>query len=139
MSVTCAKIAAVDRRRVQWRHIEMPPEAITVQRDGPCSVLCLSGEIDAFVIEEFTRTHGDRPLVADVIDASAVTFMSVGGISLLLRCRSATPAGGRAPVLRPASEPVERLLRLAGVESLFQPTEPTEPTGSPSLRSGGGS
>jgi anti-anti-sigma factor len=90
-------------------------------------VLCLAGDVDSAAVAEFERGQGGLPVVADVIDAGAVSFLASAGLAVMVRCAEAAAATGRHPVLRAASGTVERLLRAAGLESYFPRPGTTPP------------
>ena len=102
-----------------------PAGSITIEHEGADRrVLCLRGDVDTEVATRFKSLQGRERVAVDVIDAGAVTFISSSGLALLLLCLEASLAAGRQTVLRAASHPVDRALRLAGIDSLFQRPEP---------------
>jgi anti-anti-sigma factor len=105
--------------------------SITIEHErGGRRVLCLSGEVDTAAVAEFYAVHGTAPLVVDQIDAGTVTFISSTGLAVLLRCATESGAAGRHPLLRACSRPVERLLKMSGVGSLFPRPDPAnDPSG----------
>jgi anti-anti-sigma factor len=71
-------------------------------------------------VARFRNAYGRELPVIDVIDAGAVSFMSSTGLAVMLRCSDAAVAAGRErPVLRSASHMTERVLRLAGLDTVF--------------------
>jgi anti-anti-sigma factor len=102
------------------------PGSITIDREGDQRVLCLRGELDTAVAERFKDHQGRDPMIVDVIDAGAVSFISSTALALLVRCAEASLAAGRRPVLRASSPSVERILQLSGLSgTLARP--PTTP------------
>jgi anti-anti-sigma factor len=96
------------------------PGSITIEHEsGGRRVLCLSGDVDSATVAEYEGLQGRLPVVVDVIDAGAVSFLSSAGLAVLVRCAEAAAAAGRVPVLRAASGPVNRLLRIAGLDAYF--------------------
>jgi anti-anti-sigma factor len=94
--------------------------AITVEPEGSDRwVLCLRGDVDTAVATRFTTSRERQRVVIDAIDAGSVTFISSSGLALLLNCAEASVAAGRRPVLRAASYPVDRALRMAGIDDVF--------------------
>jgi anti-anti-sigma regulatory factor len=95
-------------------------------------VLCLRGDVDTAVATHFTSAHGRGRVAVDAIDAGTVTFICSSGLALLLTCAEASLAAGRHPMLRAASRPVDRALRMAGIDSVFLRPEPdpAQPGGS---------
>ena len=97
-----------------------PAGAISIELEGADRrVLCLSGDVDTAVATRFANSHRRGRVVVDAIDAGAVTFISSSGLALMLMCVEASRAAGRPPVLRAGSYPVNRALRLAGIDALF--------------------
>ena len=86
---------------------------ITVDDEAGQTVLCLAGEVDFAVVEEFERATAGRLPAVDVVDAGAATFLSSSGVRLLIRVRQEAAARGRPVVLRAASPQVDRVLRMA--------------------------
>ncbi|MGY1616892.1 STAS domain-containing protein [Geodermatophilus sp. SYSU D00691] len=82
------------------------------------------GEVDTTTVAQFYAVYGAVPLVVDQIDAGTVTFISSTGLAVLLRCATESEAAGRRPVLRASSRPVDRLLKMSGVGSLFPRLDP---------------
>jgi anti-anti-sigma factor len=97
-----------------------PAGAITVEREGADGwVLCLRGDVDTAVAARFSSARERQRVVVDAIDAGSVTFISSSGLALMLLCIEASAAAGRRPVLRAASQPVDRALQLAGIDDVF--------------------
>ena len=82
-------------------------------------MLCLRGDVDTAVATRFTSSQGRERVVVDAIDAAGVTFISSSGLALLLICMEASLAAGRHPLLRAASHPVDRALRMSGIDGVF--------------------
>jgi len=102
------------------------PGSITIEREGDQRVLCLRGELDTAVAERFKDHQGRDPMIVDVIDAGAVSFISSTALALLVRCAEASLAASRRPVLRASSPSLERILQLSGLNgTLARP--PTTP------------
>ena len=112
-----------------------PAGSITIEREAPDrQVLCLRGDVDTAVATRFSNAQERQRVVVDAIDAAGVTFISSSGIALMLLCAEASLAAGRSPVLRAASRPVDRALKLAGIDGVFPRPEngegPPPPAGS---------
>jgi anti-anti-sigma factor len=104
-----------------------PAGSITIEREGADRrVLWLRGDVDTEVATRFTSSQGRRGPVVDAIDAGGVTFISSSGLALLLICVEASRAAGRHAMLRAASHPVDRGLRMAGIDRVFPRPEPAE-------------
>jgi len=111
-----------------WEHPRPPAGTITIEREGPDRrVLCLRGDVDTAVATHFTTTQRRERVVVDAIDAGGVTFMSSSALALLVKTVEASTAAGRHPVLRATSHPVDRALRMSGIEYLFTRPEPGPP------------
>ena len=93
------------------------PGLISIAQDGDQRVLCLSGEIDAAVVQAFDELNGAQPVAVDAIDAAAVSFMAAAGVGLMLRCRRESAAQGRPALLRQSAPPVDRVPQLTGTSS----------------------
>jgi anti-anti-sigma factor len=106
-----------------------PAGSITIEHEGADRrVLCLRGDVDTEVATRFTSSQGlERPVV-DSIDAGGVTFISSSGLALMLICIEASLAAGLHPMLRAASHPVDRALRMAGINNVFPRPERGAPT-----------
>jgi anti-anti-sigma factor len=111
------------------RGVPVPPQgrlrpfsgSLTIEHEASGRrVLCLSGDVDSAAVAEYESRQGRIPVVVDMIDAGAVSFLGSAGLAVMVRCAEiAAAADGRRPVLRAASGPVERLLRAAGLETYF--------------------
>jgi len=102
--------------------------SITIEHEaGGRRVLCLSGDVDSAVVAEYERRQGRLPVLVDAIDAGAVSFLGSAGLAVMVRCAEAAAAVGPCPVLRAASGAVDRLLRVAGMETYFLRPEAAQP------------
>jgi anti-anti-sigma factor len=101
--------------------------SISIEDEGADRrVLHLRGDVDTEVATRFTASQRRERVAVDAIDAGAVTFISSSGLALLLLCAEASLAAGRHPMLRAASHPVDRALRMAGIDSVFPRPEPDQ-------------
>jgi anti-anti-sigma factor len=115
-----------------------PAGSITIEDDGADRrVLRLSGDVDTAVATRFASSQRRDKVVVDAIDAGSVTFISSSGLALMLMSAEASVAAGRHPVLRAASHPVDRALKLAGIETIFRRPEPDEGPPAPQTGPGG--
>ena len=106
------------------------PGSVTIEREpGGRRVLCLTGDVDSAVVAEFEARQGRLPVVVDAVDAGGVSFLGSAGLAVMIRYAEAIATAGRAPVLRAASDHVERLLRATGMEPYFVRPEMTSPPG----------
>ena len=102
--------------------------SITIEHEGAHRrVLRLRGDVDTAVATHFTSAHGRERVVVDAIDAGTVTFICSSGLALLLTFAEASLAAGRQPTLRAASHQVDRALRMAGIDGVFQRPEQDRP------------
>ena len=62
------------------------PGSITIEHEaGGRRVLRLSGDVDSVTVAEFESRQGGLPVVVDVIDAGAVSFLSSAGLAVMVR------------------------------------------------------
>jgi anti-sigma B factor antagonist len=84
------------------------------------AILHLSGEIDTAAVAAFESSPAPDPaLRVLLVDASAVTFLNSVGARLLVRQTQAARDAGLRPKLRRPSRPVRQLLRVTGLDQLF--------------------
>jgi anti-anti-sigma factor len=93
--------------------------------DGGDAVV-LTGEIDAAAVEEFERIHGGKDFPQDgrrrlvvLVDAEAATFLNSVGTGLLIRLTDPARRAGLRPKLRRPSRPVTQILRVTGLDQMF--------------------
>lgn len=100
-----------------------PPGAIAILEQDGERVMVLSGEIDVVAVQAFEARMGfagQAPSTSvAVADVTAVTFIDCCGLGFLVRCTQSARDSGQRPVLRGTTAPVERVLRLTGLTSLF--------------------
>jgi anti-sigma B factor antagonist len=110
-----------------------PPYAhgrIWLEHEDGTAVLHLAGEIDVATVERYERERtpavaGDGagiagaavPVVA--VDAARVTFLNSTGVAFLVRQTLVARNAGRRPQLRRPSRTAQHVLRLTGVDRLF--------------------
>jgi anti-anti-sigma factor len=107
-----------------------PAGSITVTHQDGRRVVSLVGEIDLAVVQEFEQTttaaDGRTPGpsgsggVTTVFDLSAVTFINSAGLGFLIRHQQHAQRTGQRSLLREPPRPVERVLRMMGVDTLFE-------------------
>ena len=108
-----------------------PPGSIRVAVEGDELVLHLQGEIDAATVRHYetAAAQGRDPSAAaatqrvTVIDAAGVTFLNSIGVRFLLRQTEVAREAGRRPRLRRPTRPVRLVLRLTGLEEIFDVVE----------------
>jgi anti-anti-sigma factor len=96
--------------------------AIAIVEEGGERVIRLSGEIDSQVVADYEESQTamtDRFRPANVIDASAVTFLDGRGLRFLIRRTRASRCAGGRPVLRHPARVVRRIVDMAGAADLF--------------------
>jgi anti-anti-sigma factor len=103
------------------------PGGLDLRRDGGVAVLRLTGEIDLAVVHSngVLDDLDTTPPEALDVDISEVTFIDSSGVGLLVRLHRLT---GGVMRLRSPSLPVLRVLRICGLDQLF---EIESSTGSP--------
>jgi anti-anti-sigma factor len=98
---------------------ELPGNIAVVEERG-VRVIRLSGQIDSYVVAAYERSRlalADRSHPANVIDASAVTFLDGRGLAFLVRQTQACLSAGARPILRSPGRVVRRLV---------DPTDPAQ-------------
>jgi anti-sigma B factor antagonist len=97
---------------------------ITVQADGPRSLIVVGGEVDmltspqlrATVLDQLGETAGVQLVV---LDLNAVTFLGTSGLAVLIEVREAAHMAGVELRLACTARRVLRPLTIAGLVSLF--------------------
>jgi anti-sigma B factor antagonist len=97
---------------------------ITVQADGPRSLIIVGGEVDmltspqlrATVLDQLSETAGVQLVV---LDLNAVTFLGTSGLAVLIEVREAAHMAGVELRLACTARRVLRPLTIAGLVSLF--------------------
>lgn len=89
-------------------------------------VLTVAGDVD---LAAHTRFQSDVDLAWDgsvdlVFECSRVTFLDSMGLRVLVHAMQRGTANGRSVTLTAPSQPVLRVLELAGIKDLFPMTEP---------------
>ncbi|MGY1820467.1 STAS domain-containing protein [Geodermatophilus sp. SYSU D00079] len=92
---------------------------ITVHDEAGGQLLCLVGDVDAPVLQHFTREHAVDPLRVLAVDVSALGYIDSAGLSFLARWAQAARQDGRPAEIRQASRRFERVLELSGLTPLF--------------------
>lgn len=82
------------------------------------TVVVVSGELDLETAPQLTAVAEGTTGLRLIIDMSGVSFVDSAGLRSLLRLRTLRELTHRVAIRNP-SEPVVRLLKLAGVETLF--------------------
>lgn len=93
----------------------------TARQSGRQLVAAISGDVDLAVHARFqAAADGWAAQGTDVLlDCSGVTFMDSMGLRVLVQLMRAVIGGGHAFQLADPSEPVARVLELAGVQNVF--------------------
>ncbi len=95
-----------------------------MEQQADCTVLYLDGEIDTFVAPKVRECVADvwaqtsTPLV--VIDLAKVTFCDAAGVKALLFALKIMQASNRRLVLCGVGRRMELLLRVSGVQDVFE-------------------
>jgi stage II sporulation protein AA (anti-sigma F factor antagonist) len=93
----------------------------TTRRTAGHLVIALAGDIDLAI---YSRLNADAETWVDkqidlVLDCSGVTFMDSMGLRVLVYLKRAVTEAGHNLTLADPSQPVTRVLELAGVQELF--------------------
>jgi anti-anti-sigma factor len=98
------------------------PGSIRFAAEDGGIVLHLTGEIDSATVADYRRTapRDAEPPALLLIDASAVTFMNSVGAGFLLEQTTAARQAGVRPLLRRPSRAALQVLRLTGLDLLFE-------------------
>lgn len=96
----------------------------TARQSGQRLNVSIAGDIDLAIhaqleVEAETWAAGGTDVT---VDCSQVTFMDSMGLQVLVQLRRAVTEGGRTFALADPSQPVLRVLELAGVQSMFEQT-----------------
>jgi anti-anti-sigma factor len=99
---------------------------ISVQRDGDRTILTLEGELDLHgsarltaAVEDALHEHAQ----AIEIDATRLTFADSAGLRAVLLARSAAERSGALLRLSKVSEPVGRVIDIAGLGDVLLPAD----------------
>ena len=85
--------------------------------DGP--VLHMCGDVDAPVVQRFEAEEAvDRRSVV-AVEFSEMAYIDSIGLSFLVRWAQERSSAGHPAVIRNAGERIERVLYIAGIESMF--------------------
>ena len=99
------------------------------RRDGARTVVRFEGELDC-ASEGLARAEVeialDRGGTELVVDLSGLTFLDVRGLHVLLYARSACQAQQRRLLLVPASDRVQRILEICGLDGSFELLDPDQ-------------
>ncbi|NUP51125.1 MAG: STAS domain-containing protein [Catenulispora sp.] len=96
----------------------------TTQQSGQHLDVTIAGDID-LAIHAQLQTEADTWAAGDtdvILDCSQVTFMDSMGLRVLVQLSRTVTDGGRSFTLADPSQPVSRVLELAGVQSMFEHT-----------------
>lgn len=102
---------------------------------GQRLIVTVAGDVDLAV---YPRLQAEAEVWAakdtDVaVDCSGVTFMDSMGLRFLVQLRQAVTAAGHTFSLVGPSQPVSRVLELAGLQTLFEQAIDPEPADQPAL------
>jgi anti-anti-sigma factor len=120
---------------VRWQGAGME-FSCTVRLAEGCVVLTVAGDVDLAVHARFLAQveRWSSPATDMVIECSQVTFMDSMGLQVLAHAKKLTAEHGRDFALAAPSQPVLRVLELAGVQDLFQVLGPSsDPEPDPGL------
>jgi anti-sigma B factor antagonist len=96
------------------------PLAIDQTQDGSEWVIRLRGELDVMSAPRLAEALEQAPDDGEiVIDLGGLQFMDSVGLRALLTAHAASQRDGGRLRLRPGPEPVQRVFRITGTESLL--------------------
>jgi len=99
----------------------MPPLSITSRTQEDTVTLTVTGEIDLGNAESLYKALTDAlaPGAAVIVDLTGVGFIDSRGLGALVRARHEAVHISEAPILVIPSEPVARVLELAGAVAVI--------------------
>ena len=101
-----------------------PPEEltgrITVHDEAGGQVLQLTGDLDAPVLQQFTRDHPMDRLRILAVDVGELGYIDSTGLSFLARWAQAARADGSPAQIRRATPRFGRVLELSGLTPVFE-------------------
>jgi anti-anti-sigma factor len=113
---TCT-VFAVDTRSSDAQY--PPTGTIDVENGADGPVLHMCGDVDAPVVQRFEAEQAvDRRAVV-AVELSEMAYIDSIGLSFLVRWAQDRSSAGQTAVIRNAGERVERVLYIAGIESMF--------------------
>ena len=96
---------------------------LSIDRDGPCAVVSVGGEIDPGTANELSEAALEAiqeigPTL--VLDLSGVTFMDSTGLKVLLSVHQRAQLAGGRLVLAAPPRPVQRVVSITGLDEVFE-------------------
>lgn len=99
------------------------PSRLTIDESSEQRVLVLIGEVDSHTTQTLEAAVDALGREADIaIDFADVTFMDSSGLRTLIRVHQECEEAGTKVVVRSPSEPVKKLLNIAGMDGLLHIT-----------------
>jgi anti-anti-sigma factor len=95
---------------------------ITVQEEAGGHVLHLVGDVDALVLQRFTRLRPSDQLRILAVDVGALRYIDSAGLSFLARWAQTARAEGRPAEMRRMTPRFARVLEVSGLTPLFDLT-----------------
>ena len=92
---------------------------ITVQEEPGGHVLHLVGDVDALVLQRFTRLGPLEQLRILAVDVGALRYIDSAGLSFLARWAQSARAEGRPAEMRRMTPRFARVLEVSGLTQLF--------------------
>jgi anti-anti-sigma factor len=97
--------------------------SVSRSRTGHVVVISLAGEFDVANVEE-VQANAQHAVAADgvthvIVDLAEVTFLGSTGLGALIRLRTDAAHASISLVLRNVPAPVQRLLALTGLDTVF--------------------
>lgn len=95
---------------------------ITVQEEAGGHVLHLAGEVDAPVLQQFTRERPLDQLRILAVDVGALRYIDSAGLSFLASWAQSARADGRPAEMRHITPRLAQVLEVSGLTPLFELT-----------------
>jgi anti-anti-sigma factor len=93
-----------------------------VQEEAGGHVLHLAGDVDALVLQQFTRERPLDQLRILAVDVGALRYIDSAGLSFLARWAQSARADGRPAEMRHMTPRFARVLEVSGLTPLFDLT-----------------
>jgi anti-anti-sigma factor len=105
-----------------WGPADELTGGITVQEEAGGRVLHLAGDVDAPVLQQFTRERPLDQLRIVAVDVGALGYIDSAGLSFLARWAQTARADGRPAETRRMTPRFARVLEVSGLTPLFDLT-----------------
>lgn len=99
--------------------VEEPTGSITAEAVADGHVLYLSGDVDAFVVNQLNGEHSLDGLRIVAVDVGALRYIDSTGLTFLVRWAQEARRDGRRAEIRHSTHRFDRVLDVAGLTALF--------------------